>query len=123
MRFPTRLVLAGSVLGALVASTGTALTLSDRTAGPAVEIPEFEPSAPPVPPAPVVTGPPVIGAQIVEMAVTPARGRAGALTAERAAAVRLERERAAEAPRPGRGAADLRRLREELGAQPVSSSR
>jgi hypothetical protein len=128
VRFPSRLVLAGSVLSALAASSGTALTMPDRIADAAVAVPDFpatpgnrtaQPST-----GSITVGPPVTGAQIAALAVAPARERAATLIAERAQAeaaaaeaerARLEAEQAAARPQPGRNPSnDWREMRERL---------
>ncbi len=89
VRSPSRLVLTGSVLGALVASGGTAFTMENNVADAAVEIPGFT-TADEQATAPSETsltlGPPVSGAQIAAIALAPARDRAATLAAERAKA-------------------------------------
>ena len=98
MRFSSRLVLAGSVLGMFAASSGAVLLMPDRAEDTAVPVPELAAAAEPQAPAPVeVAGPaatPITGAQIAALALAPARDRAATLVAERAAA-----EAAAEAER------------------------
>ncbi|MGH3585994.1 MAG: hypothetical protein ACRDQ0_06690 [Pseudonocardia sp.] len=120
MRFQSRVVLAGSVLGVFAASSGVALLMPERAEGTAV--PQFAAStevqaAPQVeqPPAPVAA--PVSGEQIAALVVTPARDRAAAIIAE------LEAAKAAEAEAdddddddsPGRSRADgWRELRDQI---------
>jgi hypothetical protein len=91
MRFPSRPVLAASVLAALAASGGTVLTMPDEAVVDAAQSAPDLPATPGVPAqnpadAPTVAGPPVSGAQIAGLALAPARERADSLIAQRAAA-------------------------------------
>jgi hypothetical protein len=91
VRFPARLVLAGSVLGVFAASSATVYSLSEDVDDAAVTVvydaSSDEAPAEPAPPVPTVTG-----AQLAALAVTPARDRAAALIAEREAAERARLE-------------------------------
>jgi hypothetical protein len=108
VRFPSRFLLASSVLGVLAASSSAALTMTGGTAGAAVKVPEFDSSAAPSIPArasaPLTDSPPVTGAQIAGLAVTPALDRVAAIIAERAqaeaAAEAAKAEAAKQAARP-----------------------
>ena len=91
VRFPSRPVLAASVLAALAASGGTVLTMPDEAVVDAAQSAPDLPATPGVPArnpadAPTVAGPPVSGAQIAGLALAPARERADSLIAQRAAA-------------------------------------
>jgi hypothetical protein len=90
VRSPSRLVLTGSVLGALVTSGGTAFTMENNVADAAVEVPGFATADDAQATAPsessLTLGPPVSGAQIAAIALAPARDRAATLAAERAKA-------------------------------------
>jgi hypothetical protein len=126
VRFPTRLVLAGSVLGVFAASGGTALTMGAHTpvTDAAVAVPDFAApaGAPTGNPPPVSVGPPVTGRQIAALAAGPALDRANAIVAEQAKAAedakRAEAEQAAaqQAPAPVTrfDNSDMQRLRERL---------
>jgi hypothetical protein len=108
VRFPSRLLVAGSVLGALVASSSAALTMPNRADERPLDVPEVVAgagSAAPAPgapaAAPIPTGPPVTGAELVALALAPARERANALIAEQqaeAAAAAAAAAAAGEAP-------------------------
>jgi hypothetical protein len=108
VRFPSRFLLVSSVLGVLAASSSAALTMTGSTAHAAVKVPEFDnsaaPSAPTLAAAPLTDSPPVTGAQIAGLAVTPALDRVAAIIAERAqaeeaqAAARAQAARAAAPP-------------------------
>lgn len=88
VRLLSRPVLSGAAVALLLASVGTAFTLSGTPAAPSVDLPQFpvveEQQA--APPAPIVTGPPITGKQIASGAVAPARDRANALIAQARAA-------------------------------------
>jgi hypothetical protein len=121
--FPSRLLLAGSVLGALVASSSTALTMTGDSDDATVDVPEFAhtsgPAAPTSAPTSATAGSPVTGAQIAALALTPARDRTAALIAERdaaaAEAVRAEAQRQAARPAPAQiREDDISRLRAEI---------
>lgn len=116
MPFPNRPLLAVAVLGALVASGSTALLLPGSASTGRVPVPEFnapsQPQAATSPIVPIATTPPITGAQIAALAVTPARERATAIVAEQAR-VAAEAAAAAQAAPPPR-ANDVDRLREEL---------
>jgi hypothetical protein len=103
VRFPSRFMLAGSVLGVLAASSSAALTMTGGTADAAVKLPEFDSSSAPSTPAraiaPLADAPPVTGAQIAGLAVTPARDRVAAIIAERAQAAAAAEAAKAEAAR------------------------
>jgi hypothetical protein len=98
VQFPSRMVLAGSVLGMFVASTGVALLMPERASGTATPAPELTTasteaqalppaeSAAEVAPASAAAPPPITGAQIAALAIGPARERAAALIAEQARA-------------------------------------
>jgi hypothetical protein len=88
VRFPSRPVLAASVLAALAASGGTVLTMPDQAVVDAAQSAPDLPASSSVPAqdAPAVAGPPVSGAQIAGLALAPARERADSLIAQRAAA-------------------------------------
>ncbi|MDT7649059.1 MAG: hypothetical protein QOI36_465 [Pseudonocardiales bacterium] len=110
VRFPSRFVLASSVLGVLAASSSAALTMTGGTADAAVKVPEFDNSAAPSVPArataPLTDAPPVTGAQIAGLAVTPALDRVAAIIAERAqAAAAAEAAKAEAAKQAARAAA------------------
>jgi hypothetical protein len=90
VRFPSRPVLAASVLAALAASGGTVLTMPDEAVVDAAQSAPDLPATPGVPAqnpadAPTVAGPPVSGAQIAGLALAPARERADSLITQRAA--------------------------------------
>lgn len=89
VQFPSRLLLTGTVLGALAASSASALTIPDRVAdtpGAPVGVPGLTAAgtshSPGSAPTPVTTGPPITGAQIAGLAIAPARDRAVELIAE-----------------------------------------
>jgi hypothetical protein len=118
---PSRLLLAGSLLGLvtasggamLIATSGTATAAektprfdetaaaavhapeSGTTAPAAVKVPEFDSTVPD--PAAPVAAPPVTGAQIAGLALNPARDRVAAILAERTQAEDAAREVAAKA--------------------------
>lgn len=121
MPFPTRPVLAVAVLGALVASGSTALTLPGRASSGHVAVPEFnapsQPQSASTPLVPIATTPPITGAQIAALAIAPARERATALVAEQAR-LKAEADAAAAAAAPPaaepRRGSEADRLRQEL---------
>jgi hypothetical protein len=121
VRFPSRFVLASSVLGVLAASSSAALTMTGGTADAAVKVPEFDNSAAPSVPArataPLTDTPPVTGAQIAGLAVTPALDRVSAIIAERAQA-----EAAAEAAKAAAAKAEAAKAQAARPA-PEHSSR
>ncbi|WP_433557953.1 hypothetical protein ACQPWY_04245 [Pseudonocardia xinjiangensis] len=124
MGIPSRLLLAGSVLGLVTASGGAMLiatsgtaTAAEKTprfddtaaaavhtpepagtAPAAVKVPEFDSTVPaPGDPATPIAAPPVTGAQIAGLALNPARDRVAAILAERTRAEEVAREVAAKA--------------------------
>ncbi|WP_433292455.1 hypothetical protein ACQPZQ_04900 [Pseudonocardia sp. CA-142604] len=90
MAFSSRVMLANSVIGVLAAGSTAVLTLAPPSAYAAVKVPDFDTHA--AAPTPVgATGapaivPPVTGAQIAGLVLTPARDRVNAIIAERAQA-------------------------------------
>jgi hypothetical protein len=88
--FSSRVKLASSVIGVLAAGSTAVLTLAPPSAHAAVKVPDFDSHA--AAPTPVgATGapaivPPVTGAQIAGLVLTPARDRVNAIIAERAQA-------------------------------------
>jgi hypothetical protein len=102
--FSSRVMLASSVIGVLAAGSTAALTMAPPSAHAAVKVPDFDSHA--AAPAPVRTAsapavvPPVTGAQIAGLVLTPARDRVNAIIAERA-----EAAAAAEAAEAARAAA------------------
>lgn len=88
--FSSRVMLASSVIGVLAAGSTAVLTLAPPSAHAAVKVPDFDAHA--AAPTPVgATGapaivPPVTGAQIAGLVLTPARDRVNAIIAERAQA-------------------------------------
>jgi hypothetical protein len=90
VRFPSRVMLAGSVLGVFAVSSGVVLLMPERTDDASISLPEFAASSEsqalaPAQPA-VAVEPAISGAQIAELALAPARDRAATLIAERAKA-------------------------------------
>jgi hypothetical protein len=90
VRFPSRVMLAGSVLGVFAVSSGVVLLMPGGTDDADVSLPEFAASSEsealaPAEPA-VAVEPAISGAQIAELALAPARDRAATLIAERAEA-------------------------------------
>jgi hypothetical protein len=100
VRFPSRPVLAASVLAALAASAGTVLTMPDYAADAAepgsdfAAAPGLGDGAPAA--APTAAGPPVSGAQIAGLALAPARDRATEVAAQQSAAAAAAAKAAAE---------------------------
>jgi hypothetical protein len=96
VRFPPRLVLAASAVVMVAASLGAVLLMPGSTED-VVPVPEItvaaeqqqapEPAEPVTAPAPAITG-----AQIAELALTPARDRAAALIKEQARAKAVEQD-------------------------------
>ncbi len=88
--FSSRVMLASSVIGVMAAGSTAVLTLAPPSAHAAVKVPDFDSHA--AAPTPVgATGapaivPPVTGAQIAGLVLTPARDRVNAIIAERAQA-------------------------------------
>jgi hypothetical protein len=121
VRVPSRLLVAGSVLAALAASSSTALTMPDRVADTAADVPDVAAGAgrdasAPID-TPITTGPAVTGAQIAQLALAPARDRAAALIAEQ----RAEAEAAAAAAEAAaRAEAELEAARERASRPTVS---
>jgi hypothetical protein len=101
--FSSRVMLASSVIGVLAAGSTAVLTMAPPSAHAAVKVPDFDSHAA----APVPTGatgapaivPPVTGAQIAGLVLTPARDRVNAIIAERAQAAAAAEAAKAEAAR------------------------
>ena len=109
---PPRLLLACSVLGALIASSATALTLPHRAADiDTVALPGFSQgssptsAAAPASAAAEAAGPPVTGRQIAELVAGPAAQRAAALADQAKAA-----DAPSAVPAPPRGRDDIDEL-------------
>ena len=88
--FSSRVMLASSVIGVLAAGSTAVLTMAPPSAHAAMKVPDFDShAAVPAPSrtdgAPAVV-PPVTGAQIAGLVLTPARDRVNAIIAERAQA-------------------------------------
>ncbi|MFD1521139.1 hypothetical protein [Pseudonocardia yunnanensis] len=98
MAFSSRGMLASSVIGVLAAGSTAVLTLAPPSAHAAVKVPDFDTHA--ATPTPVgATGapaivPPVTGAQIAGLVLTPARDRVNAIIAERAQVAAAEAAKA-----------------------------
>jgi len=101
--FSSRVMLASSVIGVLAAGSTAVLTMAPPSAHAAVKVPDFDSHAA----APAPTGaagapaivPPVTGAQIAGLVLTPARDRVNAIIAERAQAAAAAEAAKAEAAR------------------------
>jgi hypothetical protein len=99
--FSSRVMLASSVIGVLAAGSTAVLTMAPPSAHAAVKVPDFDSHAAvpaPSPGAPAVV-PPVTGAQIAGLVLTPARDRVNAIIAERAQAAAAAEAAKAEAAR------------------------
>lgn len=88
--FSSRVMRASSVIGVLAAGSTAALTMAPPSAHAAMKVPDFDShAAAPTPAgtagAPAIV-PPVTGAQIAGLVLTPARDRVNAIIAERAQA-------------------------------------
>jgi hypothetical protein len=96
--FSSRVMAAGSVIGVLTAGSTAVLTLAPPSANAAVKVPDFDThAAAPTPvgatSAPAIV-PPVTGAQIAGLVLTPARDRVNAIITERAQAAAAEAAKA-----------------------------
>jgi hypothetical protein len=101
--FSSRVMLASSVIGVLAAGSTAVLTMAPPSASAAVKVPDFDshaaaPTSVSTAGAPAVV-PPVTGAQIAGLVLTPARDRVNAIIAERAQAAAAAKAAKAEATR------------------------
>jgi len=98
--FSSRVMLASSVIGVLAAGSTAVLTMAPPNAHAAVKVPDFDSrAATPAPTGAPAVVPPVTGAQIAGLVLTPARDRVNAIIAERAQAAAAAEAAKAEAAR------------------------